>query len=526
MSGGNISPRQKMINMMYLVLTALLALNVSAEILRAFHLVEVSMEKAGANIDKKNADILKSIDSYVANNPSDEKGKNAQVQAAKCDKTSKAALKYLGDLKTLLVDGVDKDGKPNAKHSGRKEGKQDEEVEDASNMEKHANLFIIQGKGAELKNNVNKWRTDMISVLSPDLQKLIKSDLNTDVSKGSTQTWESELFEHTPLAAVITLLTKTENDVKNTEAQVLDELKKDLTKVNIVVDQFEAKVIPNKGTYIIAGGKYEADIFLAASSSRSTFDLSVNGANVNVESGIGKYTASASGQGLKKYKGVITQKQIDGTDKKYEFESEYFVTQPLAVVSATKMNVIYRAIPNPISVSVPGFDASQVMVSTSVGSLSPAGQNGMYNIMVQPTDVNKTLKINVSVKSDGATKQMGEMEFRLKNIPKPNPQLGSIEASGETDPAKIKGGNAVFTILKDFAFEGIKYDVKSFKIIYQPVTGPAQFEFVNAGNLVPPRMRAFLQNVRKGDKVIVIDIKAQGPQGLVPIPTPVVAICR
>jgi len=135
------------------------------------------------------------------------------------------------------------------------------------------------------------------------------------------------------------------------------------------------------------------------------------------------------------------------------------------VVSATKMNVIYRAIPNPISVSVPGFDASQVMVSTSVGSLSPAGQNGMYNIMVQPTDVNKTLKINVSVKSDGATKQMGEMEFRLKNIPKPNPQLGSIEASGETDPAKIKGGNAVFTILKDFAFEGIKYDVKSFKII-------------------------------------------------------------
>jgi gliding motility-associated protein GldM len=98
MSGGNVSPRQKMINMMYLVLTALLALNVSAEILRAFHLVEVSMDKAGLNIDKKNSDILKSIDSYVTNNPSDEKGKNAQVQAAKCNNTAKAALKYLGDL--------------------------------------------------------------------------------------------------------------------------------------------------------------------------------------------------------------------------------------------------------------------------------------------------------------------------------------------------------------------------------------------------------------------------------------------
>ncbi|MFY7732144.1 MAG: hypothetical protein ACOVSR_01590, partial [Bacteroidia bacterium] len=202
MAGGNVSPRQKMINMMYLVLTALLALNVSAEILKAFHLVEVSMSKAGLNIDKKNADILKAIDSYVSNNPTDAKGKNAQVEAAKVDKTAKAALKYLGDLKTLLVDGE------GGKNSGRKEGKADGEIEDASNMEKHANLFIVQGKGKELRDNINKWREDMLAVLSPELRKVVKSDLNTDVTPGSTQTWESELFEHSPLAAVVTLLTK------------------------------------------------------------------------------------------------------------------------------------------------------------------------------------------------------------------------------------------------------------------------------------------------------------------------------
>lgn len=508
-----------MINMMYLVLTALLALNVSAEILKAFHLVEVSMSKAGLNIDKKNADILKAIDSYVSNNPTDAKGKNAQVEAAKVDKTAKAALKYLGDLKTLLVDGE------GGKNSGRKEGKADGEIEDASNMEKHANLFIVQGKGKELRDNINKWRDDMLAVLSPELRKVVKSDLNTDVTPGSTQTWESELFEHSPLAAVVTLLTKIENDVKNTEAQVLDELKKDLTKIAVVVDQFEAKVIPNKGTYIIAGGKYEADIFLAASSSRSTFDLTVNGSKVDVESGIGKYSVAASGQGEKKYKGVITQTQIDGTKKEYPFEGEYFVTQPLAVVSATKMNVIYRAIPNPISVSVPGFDASQIIATASTGSLTSGGQSGMYNLLVQPADASQEVVINVSVKADGGTKKMGEMRFRLKNIPKPTPQLGSIDVSGEVDPAKIKGANAVFTILKDFAFEGIKYDVKSFKIIYQPKSGPAQFEAVN-GNIVPQRMRGFLQGVKSGEKVYVLDIKAQGPQGLVPIPTGVIAVCR
>lgn len=509
-----------MINMMYLVLTALLALNVSAEILKAFHLVEVSMSKAGLNIDKKNADILKAIDSYVSNNPTDAKGKNAQVEAAKVDKTAKAALKYLGDLKTLLVDGE------GGKNSGRKEGKADGEIEDASNMEKHANLFIVQGKGKELRDNINKWRDDMLAVLSPELRKVVKSDLNTDVTPGSTQTWESELFEHSPLAAVVTLLTKIENDVKNTEAQVLDELKKDLTKISVVVDQFEAKVIPNKGTYIIAGGKYEADIFLAASSSRSTFDLTVNGSKVDVESGIGKYSVSASGQGEKKYKGVITQTQIDGTKKEYPFEGEYFVTQPLAVVSATKMNVVYRAIPNPISVSVPGFDASQVVVSASTGSLTSAGQNGMYNILVPPTNSSADLTISVSVKADGGMKKMGEMRFRLKNIPKPTPQLGSIEVSGEVDAARIKGANAVFTLLKDFAFEGINYTVKGFTIVFQPKTGPAIFESVSGNGIIPSRMRGYLQNVRTGDKVLVVNIKAEGPQGMVQIPSSVVAISR
>jgi len=523
MSGGNVSPRQKMINMMYLVLTALLALNVSAEILKAFHLVEVSMEKAGLNIDTKNADMLKAIDSYVTNNPTDAKGKNAQIQAAKCDKVAKSALKYLSTLKATLIDGN------GPKNSGRKEGKADGEIEDASNMEKHANLMFVKdnGKiGKELNANINLWKKDMLEVLPPELRSKVQSDLNTDVAKGSKQTWESELFEHSPLAAVSTILTKLENDVKNTEAQVLDELKKELTNVSVVVDQFEAKVIPNKGTYIIAGGKYEADIFLAASSSRSTFDLSVNGTNVSVENGIGKYSVSASGQGEKKYKGVITQRQLNGTEKKYEFEGEYFVTQPLAVVSATKMNVVYRAIANPISISVPGFDASQVVVSTSVGSLSPAGQNGMYNIMVQPADVTKELTISVSVKADGTTKKMGEMLFRLKNIPKPTPQLGSIDFDGEVEPARIKGGNAVFTMLKDFAFEGIKYDVKNFTIIYQPKTGNSVFEIVNGSNLVPPRIRGILQNVKTGDKVLVVNIKAQGPQGLVPIPKGVIAICK
>ncbi|MEI6881505.1 MAG: hypothetical protein WCK82_09265, partial [Bacteroidota bacterium] len=158
MAGGKVTVRQKMINMMYLVLTALLALNVSADILRAFHLVEVSMERAGVNIDKKNKATMAAIDKYVTTNKTDKKGLDAQANAAKVDKIAKNALIYLADLKKTLVDGA----------GGRKEGKVDGEIEEAQNMEKHANLLIVKGEGAKLKAKINEWRKDMLGVLKPE----------------------------------------------------------------------------------------------------------------------------------------------------------------------------------------------------------------------------------------------------------------------------------------------------------------------------------------------------------------------
>jgi gliding motility-associated protein GldM len=508
MAGGKLTVRQKMINMMYLVLTALLALNVSAEILKAFHLVEVSMVKAGENIDKKNQDILKAINDYVENNPSDAKGKDARDRAERVSKIADEALVYLKELKETLIAGA----------GGRKDGDPEAEISEASNIEKHANLLIVQGKGAELRAKINEWREKMIAEVDSAGKINIKSDLNTETSPNSKQSWESEMFEHSPVAAVVTLLTKIENDVKNTEAQVLEELRKDLTKVNVVVDQFEAKIIPNNGTYITAGSKYSADIFLAASSSRSTFDLSVSGTPVKVEGGIGKYEVIATGEGEKKYKAVISQKQLDGTSKTYEAEASYFVVKPLAVVSATKMNVIYRGIDNPISVSVPGYSATQISVSTDVGTLTSAGQAGTYNLNVPINNSARELKISVSAKTPEGVKKMGEQVYRIKNVPKPTPMLGAIESNGTYTPAQIKSAAFVYAALKDFPFEGISYTPVSYKIIFVPKRGDAQL-FLGNGQAITPQIKAAFNNVRSGDKIILTDIRANGPVGLVPLPT-------
>lgn len=511
--GGKVSVRQKMINMMYLVLTALLALNVSAEILKAFHLVEVSMEKAGANIDKKNTDILKAIDDYVKNNPSDEKGKIAQTKAAAVEKTAKEALKYLKDLKDRLI----------ADAGGRKDGNPEEEVAEASNIEKHANLLINQGEGAKLKQNINDWRTRMIDVLDPKDRPLIKSDLITEQPKKASQTWESEMFEHSPIAAVVTLLTKTENDVKNTEAQVLDELKKNLTKVNVVVDQFEAKVIPNLGTYVTIGSKYSADIFLAASSSRSTFDLTVNGSPVKVENGIGKYETSPSHEGEVKYKGVITQKQLDGTAKTYPFEGEYFALKPIAVISATKMNVVYIGLENPISVSVPGYAANEVNVSLEpggAGSLKPGKEKGTYMLTLNKGKVSE-LKVVASVKDkSGQTKRMGFQAYRVRQIPDPIPALGTIEMSGNIPAAQLKSQTVVRAPLKNFAFEGVNYIPYEFTFILQPKMGGNPVYEVARNQMLTPLMIGALSRAKKGDKVLILNIKVKGPDGVRQLPSP------
>jgi gliding motility-associated protein GldM len=513
MSGGKVSVRQKMINMMYLVLTALLALNVSAEILKAFHLVEVSMEKAGANIDKKNTSTIEGIEKYVKNNPKDPKGVDAQNKALQVDKIAKDALKYLSDLKIILVDGAGgrkegEDGKPNP----------NEEITEASNIEKHANLMIVQGKGAEMKAKINEWRTKMLALVPEKYKNEVRSDLVAVDPKDSKQTWESEMFEHSPVAAVVTLLTKTENDVKNTESQVLDQLNKDLLISDYVVTGFVPKVIPNNGTYITAGGKYSSDIFLAAESGRMAFDLTVNGSPVKVEGGVGKYEVIASGEGEKKYTANITQRKTDGNLETYKVEGSYFVVKPLAVVSATKMNVVYRGLENPISVSVPGYSASQTQVTSSLGSLKPSTQAGTFNLSIPVNDANRELTISVSVKAPEGVKKMGEQKYRIKNIPKPTPMLGAIEASGAVTSAQLRSAAFVFTALKDFAFEGVNYTPLSYTIVYAPKKGDAR-PFQGNGASIPSDARAAFNGARPGDRVILTNIKAMGPAGAVIVPT-------
>jgi gliding motility-associated protein GldM len=510
MAGGNISPRQKMINMMYLVLTAMLALNVSAEILKAFHLVEVSMDKAGVNVDQKNKNSLKAIASYHDKNPGDAIGTEIYKKSLEAQKIADEGSKYVTELKNLLIEQAE----------GRKEGDPNAELDKADNIELHANYLIEKDGGANgeaLKKKIEETKTKLIALLPADKQGLVKSDLSTEVEKGSTQTWQSEMFEHTPLAAVVALLSKTVNDVKNTESQVLDILKAGLTDDIVIVENFEAKVIPNNGTYITLGSEYSADIFLAAST-RQEAEIKVGGTIINVENGVGKYTANPSREGENEVSGVITTKRSNGKIESYPFKSSYTALKPLAVISATKMNVVYIGLDNPISVSVPGFSAKDIQVSVNAGgTLRPDAQSGTYLLKV--TGTTKEVEVSASVKdSKGQVKKMGIQRYRVRSIPKPMPMLGSIEQSGPVSAGVLKSASFVFANLKDFAFEGIKFTPIEYTIVYQPKKGDGR-AFKGLGQAVTGEIKSVLNNVRTGDRITLLQVKAMGPAGGVVIPS-------
>jgi gliding motility-associated protein GldM len=510
MAGGNISPRQKMINMMYLVLTAMLALNVSAEILKAFHMVEVSMDKAGVNIEDKNTNTLKAIDNYHTKNPADAVGTDMYKRSIEAAKIADEATKYVTELKNLLIEQAE----------GRKDGDANSELTKADNIELHANYLIVKDGGANgeaLKKKINETRDKLIALLPKDKQSLVKSDLNTDIEKGSTQTWQSEMFEHTPLAAVVALLSKTVNDVKNTESQVLDILKAQLTDDIVIVSNFEPKVIPNNGTYITLGSEYSADIFLAAST-RQEADIKVNGSSIKVEGGVGKYTLVPTREGEIEYKGVISTRKSSGEVVPYPFSGKFTALKPLAVISATKMNVVYIGLDNPISVSVPGYSASQIQVScSSGGTLKQEGQAGTYLLKV--SGASREIEITASVKdSKGQIKKMGLQKYRVRQVPKPTPMLGSIEASGPVSPGVLKSAAFVYANLKDFAFEGIQFKPTKYTVIYLPKRGEGR-AYQGAGAAVTPEIRAMLNSVRTGDRIVLAQIQANGPAGNVNIPT-------
>ena len=520
MSSGKESPRQKMIGMMYLVLTALLALNVSKDILDAFVVVNKGLENTTSNFTSRNEslyadfDLAKSIDP-IRVTPN---WRLAQlVKKHSCELTD-----YIDKLQKQLVaktDGIEQSVADTLQMA---------DIKSKDNYDIPTNILIgssedgSAGASRKLKNKLIDYREQLTNCILQEDKKNVILDIDTDAPKGitSNENWELYNFFHRPVVASITILSKLKNDVKNAESIVIDYLLKQNDTEAMKFDTIAAKVIP-QSNYVLLGEDYKADVFIAAFSktkkpeilvgkyneTSKTFDDTPNA--LEVENGLGKYVVKSEKEGIMSYSGTIKIKSPKGKDVLFPFKSEYIVARPALTVSAEKMNVVYIGLDNPISVSVPGIPNERLTVVTSNAVLKNNG-NGKYML-----NVKDGRKVDVTVFAtveNGEKRNMGVMSFRVKRVPKPVARIAKITNEGVMSKNVFAAERGVFALYEDFEFD-VVCKVVSFDMFY-----PAKGLYLNVpvkGNQISTEMHTVFNKLKRNDKVRFENIKAVGPDGMI-----------
>ena len=330
------SPRQKMINLMYLVFIAMMALNVSSEVLDGFGLVEGSLRTSIDNASTRNKIVNNELEAYYQSNP--EKVRNWYEKGKRVKEASDNLFNYVQDLKVRiaqLADGKEADVN-NIEHK--------DDLEAASRVM----LAPVAGEGKKLRQQIEEYRKLMGDMVEDEAKtRVIEATLSTTPPRKAginTRSWEEALFENMPVAAAITLLTKLQSDIRYAEGEVLSNLLSSVDVRDYRVNQITAQVIP-ESQIVMRGSQYRANIVLSAVDSTKRPTVFVNGKELPYEAN-GLFTTVAGAPGTYPIKGYIEMPGSDGSTMRREFESEYFVTEPSATVAPMLMNVLYAGIAN------------------------------------------------------------------------------------------------------------------------------------------------------------------------------------
>jgi gliding motility-associated protein GldM len=493
-------PRQQMINIMYLVLTALLALNVSAEILNAFRILKRGIDNSNASINEK---ISNTMGAFEAKVNKEKRGQNWLTSAKEVRNMSAEFQKYIDGLDQKLMEAVGTDPETG-------------DLLKADDLDTPTRLFVDEGLGKELYDKIAQYRTKYASFLPTEEERkalLAGMSLKTDsIPPGSDKkSWEEYTFHSMPAQAVRTLLTKFKNDGISTEAAVVDELFAKVSEKTILYDRFKAAVIPSS-TYLLVGEKYSAEIYLAASSSMARPSIVAGGRSLPLDAdGMAKYEATASAPGEFSLTGTVSTTTSTGEKKSYPFTTKYTVAtraEHVPVVSADKMNVFYIGVDNPITCTISGIRSDAISTSISGGGGS-AKPNGAGKFDVRVTSPGKAT-VNLSAKDKDGKAVNGAKEFRVKYIPDPIPTLGG-KNGGVMGTGEFKAQLGMIAELKDFDFDA-KFRVDGFEMTLSQKGQDLQV-CSNSGAKFSGSCSALQQQAKVNSVYYFDNIKATGPDG-------------
>ncbi|OFX19219.1 MAG: hypothetical protein A2041_10875 [Bacteroidetes bacterium GWA2_31_9b] len=535
MGHGKETPRQKMIGMMYLVLTAMLALNVSAEVLEAFGAVDEGLKKTTVNYSEKNIVLYNDFNKQFAQNET--KVRPWKEKADEVKKRSDEIYEYIQELKRIIVtangQGIDKGDKSAIEEDG------EIDFEKLEGKDKFDNPSMIllgsnrDGKAFELREKIKDYKEYLETLVDEDdvrIRHSLESNLGTEnpppAKDGTERSWEVKYFESMPLAAVMPLLTKLQVDIRNSESEIVQYLLTQINAGSFSFNKLEPTVIPNTN-YVLEGNAYKADVFLAAVDTLNlpivyvgrydsvrlddgSFDYRMVGSydSLDILDGKGKFSALSNRLGKQDWGGIIKLRGPDGNFIKKTFKRTYTVAKPNLVVSPTKMNVFYVGVDNPVSISIAGIAGDKIEPSITNGKIIKKGDGEFIVNVNRPGNSLITVVANI----DGTRKSMGVASFRVKALPDPVVKVAGKQG-GKIEKNVLNAQAGVFAVMDNFDFE-LEFKIIDFSV---STTDKGGYYIVQkaTGNKFTPAQFNMLKEIKRGQRVNIEDVKAVGPDGSV-----------
>ncbi len=501
-----VSPRQKMINLMYVVLMAMLALNVSNEVLNGFSIVEESLKRTTANATRENLAIYDDFGTQMKANP--QKVKEWYDKAMKVRGMSDSLFNMANELKLAIV--KEADGQDGDLHNIRNK----EDMEAANQVM----LAPGRGRGQELFDAINTYRKQMLDMaIGTRQRKTISEILSTTIPESQRtlgKNWQEYMFESMPAAAAVTLLSTLQSNVRYTEGEILHTLEQNIDVKDIRVNALEAFVIPNSQT-IVRGDKFSAHIVMAAVDTTQVPDIYIGNQKVTLRDNIYERICGSTGDFT--LAGYIETVNGNGDRIKRNFSQKYTVVDPSATVSADLMNMLYAGYSNPISISVPGVPLNKIQATMTGGTLQPTGP-GKY--IARPTAVGQNATITVTSTNTGRPQQMGQFTFRVRKLPDPTPFIAMKDEQG--NPSRFRGGGLAKQKLMGIDGIGAAIDDGILDIAFRVVSFETVF-FDNMGNAVPmnsngaqfsERQKETFRKLNRNRRFYISRVTAIGPDGI------------
>ena len=483
-------PRQLMINLMYIVLVAMLALNVSAEIIHAFFALDNSLNESSRVVNSSNQHLVKAInqqaDAYAQFEPFKEKVKEIE-------RISQSFYEEIEQLKNEIVTaagGLGEDGLPIRK----------------TDKDIPTRILLHEGQGEALKIKILETQKQLLTLIEDEQTRTniaanIPLKINEIPLDSDKKNWSQLMFQQMPVAAVLPILSKFQNDVKVAETTLLNHFFNQMN-VNVIPDKF-TPVIASDKTYIIKGEAFTGEIFLASySSTADNLTISVDGKNYPVKDGKVIFTATPTAVGETEHEMLIRlNNPLTGETESYRKKFSYEVGERSVAVSADKMNVFYAGVDNPISISAAGIPSNKMQLRAEGVNLQKI-RHGKY--LAQPQKAGGIAKIIVS----GGGLPSTTFEYRIKRIPNPSLRLGH-HTGGAISAAELKVHQGIIPFLDNFDFKA-KCKIIEFEMARVPRNDNVQV-VMNKGGTFSSKAQRIINRASRGDVFYFDQVRVKCP---------------